>query len=108
MTHTKHKEIMDIRMKSVLYGTQDLQQIAKIDRLIENALLQQLEELEGWVEGGKQIVPKDPLDITPREMMQQAVQPIYRRYVSNEESNNNALDFVLSHIREQKEVYKKQ
>lgn len=89
MTHTKHKEIMDIRMKSVLYGTQDLQQIAKIDRLIQTRLLQQLEELDKVKQDVKDYI--NGLDSLPWE-----------------EQVEEDVENMFSHIREKKEVYKKQ
>lgn len=45
-------------------------------------------------------IPKSPLDITPREQMQQSVQPIYRGYKSNEESHNQALDLAINILEE--------
>lgn len=58
-------------------------------------------EIEKEVEGMKKKLPKDPLDMTFREQMNQTVQPVYRPYVSNEESYNQALTDLLSKLREE-------
>lgn len=72
----------------------------KVKSFLRDTLLSILSEAERATEVGERIVPKDPLDITPREAMKQIVQPIYRPYVSAEESFNSALSEVKSLWRE--------
>lgn len=61
---------------------------------------EKLKMIVEMVESEKRIVPKDPLDITPREQISQLVQPVYRPYISNEESVNIILDTITSKLKE--------
>ena len=55
-----------------------------------------LQEKRRQIEGMMKVLPKDPLDITPREQMKQVVQPIHRPYISNEESYNQGVQDSLA------------
>jgi hypothetical protein len=75
---------------------------AIIEEIVKHSQQQLLESLELEIEEKRKKLPKDPLDITPREAMQTMIQPVYRRYVSNEESFNNALNEVKALIQSKK------
>ena len=70
------------------------------DNLLSKALQKHLEDYQEklinhiieMIDRNKLTVPKNPLDMTVREQTQQSVQPVYREYISNEESVNQALD----------------
>lgn len=62
-----------------------------------------LESIEKDGEKMKKTLPKDPLDMTFRESMNQVMQPVYRPYVSNEESYNNGVSDVLDLLKAKRE-----
>lgn len=66
----------------------DLDKIAK-------QILQAIVDRE---EKNKRNLPKDPLDITPREQIAQLVYPVYRPYKSNEESYNDGLQDTIDYL----------
>lgn len=109
MTHTKHKEIMEKveelhdwcwRIDDTSENIEKAEEVKEqLKTLISSALLQQLEELERWVERKMQTATK-----RKNEIENDPFHPARCQYLGQED----ALRFVSSHIREQKELIKKQ
>lgn len=74
-----------------------------MDEVLRESNQQLLNKLEEGVEKKRKNLPKDPLDITPREQMKLVIQPVYQRYVSPEESFNQGLDTLKSLIQKERE-----
>ncbi len=73
-----------------------------IDSLIDKAYEESRRDfIEAEIErkkGMRKTIPKSPLDMTLREQMNQTIQPVYRPYVSNEESCNQDIDEDIAHL----------
>lgn len=91
---------MIINKDSELFVVGDWLRRKEVESFISSLLTRQKERMVEVVEEKKKPLPKDPLDVTPREVMNQIIQPVYRRYVSNEESYNLALSDTIQAIRE--------
>ncbi len=73
-----------------------IKKLSEQDRISKESIKEKIERIKKE----RLTIPKSPLDITPREQMQQSVQPIYRGYKSNEESHNQALDLAINILEE--------
>lgn len=75
----------------------------QITLIIRQLLDRQKAALVEALEKMRRVVPKDPLDITPREQMEQVIQPVYRPYISNEEAANQVIDAIQALLRREEE-----
>lgn len=91
-------EKLDKMMYETDHGSLVLSPTA-IKKYFSTSLTALLKAIDEEAESMKQTVPKSPLDITPREAMRIAVQPIYRPYISNEETHNQALSDLQSRLK---------
>lgn len=94
MTNNKHKEIIEKTLDKICEGTSfirglpyDDEKLDYIGKCISSALTEQLEELDRWVEEEKVWITENG------ELAKQG--------------HNKALNKVIDHIREQKEIINK-
>lgn len=67
--------------------------------MLETKRSEELQSILEMIEGRKRNVPKDPMDMTMREQMEQVIHPVYRPYMSPEESVNNTLQELVEDIK---------